>query len=31
MSVVRAPKRDSSLGPDLSFLNGAVITQVFFH
>ncbi len=31
MSVVRSPERDSSLGPDLSFLNGAVITQVFLH
>ena len=31
MSVVRSPERDSPLGPDLSFLNGAVITQVFLH
>ena len=31
MSVVRAPERGSSFGPDLSFLNGAVITQVFLH
>jgi hypothetical protein len=31
MSVVRYPERDSFLGPDLSFLEGAVITQVFLH
>jgi len=31
MSVVRSPERASSLGPDLSVLNGAVITQVFLH
>jgi hypothetical protein len=31
MTVARAQDRESFVGPDVSFLNGAVITQVFLH